>query len=123
MAGFVDGEGTISINKQIRKHRPSPAYRAYVSVSNTDKNVLRIFAKNYGGNTYRNREHRKDQLGRNWSDLYRWQCPVSQTKRLLLDIQPYLRLRKNKLGSCSNSLITRMLSRAGKGNGEEDLLH
>ena len=96
MAGFVDGEGYVSITRQIRKNRPSPAYRAYVAVSNTDREVLTIFLRCYGGLLYQNHEKRRDVMGNMWSDAYTWYCPISSTKRLLLDLLPYLRIKQKQ---------------------------
>jgi hypothetical protein len=93
MAGFIDGEGNISINRQVRKDRPSPAYRAYICVSNSDREVLEIFLKSYGGKIYCVSENRKSWYGKKWSDSYCWYCPISSSKRALLDMLPYLRLK------------------------------
>jgi hypothetical protein len=93
MAGFLDGEGLVTITKQIRKNRPSPAYRGYVSVSNTNKEVMAIFVNSYGGKIYQVHEKRRDQAGNKWADAYSWYCPVSTTKQLLTDLLPYLRLK------------------------------
>ena len=72
MAGFVDGEGLVTITKQVRKDRPSPAYRAYVSASNTDRDVLGIFLAYYGAKIYQMHEKRRDQMGNKWSDAFAW---------------------------------------------------
>ena len=95
MAGFVDGEGTVTIVKQIRRNRPSPTYHAYARIDNTDKHSLSIFATYYGGKIYLKKEKRRDLMGNKWADAYTWQCPVSTTRRFLTDLLPFLRL-KNK---------------------------
>ena len=95
MAGFVDGEGLVTIMMQVRKNRPSPAYRACVTVTNTKREALTIFLTYYGGGIYQTHEKRRDRMGKNWADSYTWYCPVSSTKQLLQDLLPYLRL-KNK---------------------------
>jgi len=94
MAGFVDGEGCLTISRQKRKGRPSPAYRVFISVSNTNRNVLSIFKSEYGGGIYNIHDRRKDKRGKNWSDAFDWYCPVSSSKRFIMDILPYLRLKK-----------------------------
>ena len=96
MAGFVDGEGNVTIVRQVRKSRPSPAFRAYVKVDNTDPRALPIFVKFYGGRIYLKNENRRDLMGNKWADAYTWQCPVSSTRRLLLDLLPYLRLKNRQ---------------------------
>ena len=96
MAGFMDGEGLITIGKQIRRNRPSPAFRAYAGACNTNRRVLEIFPEYYGGKIYRVNEKRTDEMGGKWADQYQWYCPISSTKRFLLDILPYLRLKKKQ---------------------------
>lgn len=93
MAGFLDGEGCLTISKQVRKNRPSPAYRAAISVSNTDRRILQPFSKEYGGSIYNVHERRKDKRGLNWADAFDWCCPMSSSKRILSDLRPYLRLK------------------------------
>lgn len=96
MAGFMDGEGCFTIGKQIRKNRPSPSYRVYITVANTDKTSLESFVKEYGGKIYNIHERRKDKKGVNWSDAHDWYCPISSSKRLLLDLLPFLRLKRQQ---------------------------
>ena len=96
MAGFVDGEGNITIVRQTRKDRPSPAYHAYVRIDNTDPKALPIFVKFYGGRINLKKEKRRALLGNKWADAYTWQCPVSTTKGMLLDLLPYLRLKNRQ---------------------------
>lgn len=85
-AGIVDGEGCLTLGRQIRKGRPSPAFRESVTVSNTDKRLLEPFHSMWGGTLYRHEEKRAQ-----WSTAYTWHCSVSQVKAFLLFIRPYLR--------------------------------
>lgn len=94
MAGFVDGEGLVTITRQLRKDRPSPAYRVYVTVCNTKPGVLSLFRECYGGAIYCINEHRKDWNGKNWADAYSWYCSITATKRFLTELLPYLRLKR-----------------------------
>lgn len=96
MAGFLDGEGHLNIVKQVRRCRSSPAYRPYVSVSNTHSEVLTCFMNEYGGAIYKRYENRKDKSGLKWSDAYTWYCPISSTKRLLLDSLNYFKLKRGQ---------------------------
>lgn len=93
MAGFADGEGLITINRQVRKYRPSPAYRGYVAICNTHREVLTIYQRIYGGKICRKNEQRTDWNGLKWADAYTWYCPASSTKKFLLDVLPFLRLK------------------------------
>ena len=96
MAGFLDGEGHLNIARQTRKQRPSPAYRPFVTVSNTRREVLTVFLNEYGGAIYKHYENRKDKTGLNWSDAYTWYCPISSVRRLLLDTLDYYRLKRGQ---------------------------
>lgn len=42
-AGMVDGEGTVTIERQIRKDRPSPAFRPMINITNTNRNLVTPF--------------------------------------------------------------------------------
>jgi hypothetical protein len=90
-AGIVDGEGTITIQKQWRDGRPSPAFRAIVNVTNTDHRIVRPFKTWWGGGVHPRHEKRKEK---NWKDSYAWHCPDSQVVTFLKAILPYLRGKK-----------------------------
>lgn len=93
MAGFVDGEGQVTITRQARKNRPSPAYRAYVVVTNTKREVLLTFPEHHGGKIYRTSEQRRDWKGKKWADAYAWYCPMAGSRRFLMDLLPFLKLK------------------------------
>jgi hypothetical protein len=93
MAGFVDGEGYLTIMKQVRQDRPSPTYRPYIAISNTKRESLELFLNEYGGRIYLRPEKRTDRQGVKWSDAFDWYCPISSSQRLLGDIIPYLKLK------------------------------
>ncbi|HYB45567.1 MAG TPA: hypothetical protein VEC92_03500 [Nitrososphaerales archaeon] len=93
MAGFLDGEGLVTIVRQVRKDRPSPAYRAYVTISNTKRSALEVFPTFYGGKIYCTSEQRSDWYGRKWADAFAWYCPISSTKSFLTGLLPYMKLK------------------------------
>lgn len=93
MAGFIDGEGYLGITKQVRKGRPSPAYRAMITVSNTRKDALELFVGAYGSPIYGHREVRKGKDNVNWAEAYSWYCPMARSEELLMDVRPYLRVK------------------------------
>lgn len=96
MAGFVDGEGCLTIVRQVRKGRPSPTYRASITISNTCRDALTPFVDVYGGTIYDLHERRKDKRNLAWANAYDWYCPVSSSGRFLTDILPYLRLKRRQ---------------------------
>lgn len=93
MAGFVDGEGSLTISRQDRKNRPSPTYKVSITVTNTKRNSLDLFIKEYNGHTYQIHDYRKDKRKVNWADAYTWYCSVSSSERFLIEMLPYLRLK------------------------------
>lgn len=94
MAGFIDGEGCLTISRQVRKGRPSPACRAYITIATTHRDVLQGFVERYGGRVYSVHERRGDKRGRKWADAYDWYCPVSSAEQLLVDVLPHLRIKR-----------------------------
>lgn len=96
MAGFVDGEGYLGIVKQVRRNRPSPAYRACITICNTRSEALKPFEEEYGGKLYRTSETRRDWDNVKWSDAFIWYCPVASSERLLTDLLRHLRLKKKQ---------------------------
>ncbi len=65
MAGFIGGEGCITISCQVRKNRPNPSHRVFINASNTNISPLEFFVKNYGGKLYSVHERRKDKNNAN----------------------------------------------------------
>lgn len=119
-AGFVDGEGCITISKQIRKNRPTPAYRVFVTISNTKKNSLELFKEEYGGEIYDYKEQRKDRYGVKWANAYHWYCPITSSERFLTEILPYLRL-KNEQANLALAFIQTRTNYTNRQVPEEEL--
>jgi hypothetical protein len=90
---FMDGEGTITVSCQIRKDRPSPSYRAYISANNTNQNLIAPFVTMWGGNVYRTVDARTEKR---WSDSFDWYCPQLQAAAFLTAIMPYLRGKRRQ---------------------------
>lgn len=87
-AGIMDGEGTITISKQVRKGRPSPAYRPMVTVTNTNPEIVDPFVKTWGGAKYKRPDKRKIKK---WAPSWTWYCPRSKVIEFLRAIRPFLR--------------------------------
>lgn len=90
-AGFIDGEGTISIRK-IKKPqgRPSPAYDMYLQVSNTKLEALHRLQALFGGTVCRANTPR---WGWNIRPLFHWTLATAQCAPCLRAILPYLCLK------------------------------
>ena len=87
-AGIIDGEGCLTLAKQLRKGRPSPAYRPMVTVSNTDRRLIAPFCDSWGGTLYKRPDSRKELR---WADSWTWYCPRSAVSPFLRAILPHLR--------------------------------
>jgi hypothetical protein len=92
-AGIIDGEGCITLTKQIRKGRPSPAFRPMITVSNTDVRICNPFVESWGGKLYKRPDSRTDK---NWADSYTWYCPWSSVTTCLKAIIPYLAAKRSQ---------------------------
>ncbi len=106
MAGFVDGEGMLTIVKRKRKYRPSPAFRAEISIANTKRAALLPFQEEYGGKIQSYGKTRNDWTS-GWSEAYAWVCPHSCVERFLGDLLPYLRLKKKNARIILEFLMTK----------------
>lgn len=92
MAGFIDGEGTLTILKVMVQGSSSPRYRATAQITNSNLEALRIFQQFYGGSIRNIYDWRLRAL--NWAQCYEWRCPGGQMQSLLSDIYPYLVIKK-----------------------------
>jgi hypothetical protein len=127
MAGFIDGEGCLTISRQVRPARPSPAYRVFLTVSNTNRAPLEFFQSVYGGGIYHVHERRKDKGGKNWADAFDWYCPVYSLRVLIADVGPYLRVKHKQAELILEFLLTKKAfargeRQAGKRGGSAALL-
>ena len=92
-AGIIDGEGTVTLAKQMRKGRPSPAYRPMVTVTNTNPALVMPFVDAWGGGMYKRPDKRKSKK---WMDSWTWYCPRSVVPEFLRAILPYLRGKRQQ---------------------------
>lgn len=87
MAGFFDGEGSISLYLDARQ------YRISVSMSNTNEWVVQWFHLNFGGSLYLEPKHIKNP---NHRDAWRWQLIGKRSMPFLELLFPYLRLKREQ---------------------------
>lgn len=87
MAGFFDGEGSVSIHQPRSENR----IRLSIRVCNTVEEALWVFVKRYGG--------RISSIDRNPQSkrMYRWGCPPRNHVRLLKDLLPFLIIKKERV--------------------------
>ena len=115
LAGIVDGEGSISIGKHIRKTKIGDTctlYMARLNVVNTNLEVMnfitKVFGKHYLGKertTSKNRtlptnvsdDHKLRVLNPNWNICYRWQINGTYAVLEILEkLYPYLIIKKKQ---------------------------
>ena len=78
LAGFFDGEGCVYAH-------PSSAY-IQIDVSQRIKAPLELFRQEYGG-----------KLRPGHENLWRWACPAASLERFLLDMLPYLVVKREQV--------------------------
>ena len=86
MAGFIDGEGTVSISHHNRPGRCGPTYEAYVSVEQVEPAPLRFLQRLWGGSL--------GLFDRRVSLRHRprwvWRVSGEKAVTLLKEVRPYL---------------------------------
>lgn len=98
IAGFMDGEGTITIKKYARYKNQSIRYQAYVCcVQATEDNenamkALQLLQKHFGGSLYAQSKH-KDTKSR---DSSQWLLVSSSAVECVKQLLPYLIVKKKQ---------------------------
>lgn len=94
IAGFFDGEGTITLRKARRKTDPSRySISPFLIVGNTHEGVINWLRETTGiGIVYGGTKPFKDYWARTW----RWQVISNQARVLLVDLLPYLIIKKEE---------------------------
>lgn len=91
-AGFFEGEGFVYIGRQRPADRINTRYRLIVGITNTERILLEVFSKYWGGNV---RPRKPTGLSR--KPLFAWALCGQQAERFLAQILPHLRgKKKNK---------------------------
>ncbi len=84
-AGIIDGEGCIRLNTQNGR----PTLR--VQVTNTKSELIVLFHKWFGGYVWINRKK-----GSSAKDSYVWEQAARQGAEVLVQVLPYLRLKRRQ---------------------------
>ena len=121
IAGFIDGEGCLTISKQVRKNRPSVAWRPSVTVANTNYESLTILKSTYGGTLRFNTGKRSNlKTGVKWSDSWSWYCPQSKVVELCNDLLPYLIIKKHNAEILIEFMNHLQTTKRAKGGRKKD---
>lgn len=90
MAGLFDGEGYISIRKQVQ-HDKYECYSLMVGINMVDEEPIKLFRKAFGGKI-----KLRNGGGDNWKPQYRWRLEASSAYHCIEVLYPYLRLKSDK---------------------------
>lgn len=90
MAGIIDGEGTIGINKFGSSKRSTPGYSVRVGFGMTERKIAEMFSEKFGGSIMEERV-------RNRKVIYRWyKVGNTGTREILETLLPYLIIKRNR---------------------------
>ena len=93
VAGFIDGEGTISIHKMIEAKAAirGARHRALVEVTNTNLASLQKLVSLFGGSIWQ--KHRQDE---HHLTCYRWRVEGQTARKVILFALPYFIVKKKQ---------------------------
>lgn len=95
IAGFMDGEGSISLGKdypRVNGHKTKIQYNLVVSMCNTNKEIVEWFKQELGGSI----TIRKWTKGKNHKQAYQWNLKSNQAIDFLKEILSYLKIKKQQ---------------------------
>lgn len=123
LAGFIDGEGYIGMERQRKKETSRQAaswlYHPYLIIANSNYNVLR-FIKNYIGDGYIYEVRRKKSKSSHKNEKPGFQYKLSKMdklKSLLTVLRPYLHLKQQQCDLLLNFINVRKNAKVIKGRG------
>ena len=113
-AGFVDGEGCISITKMTKsKHGKSPYHHFFFSLESTDPDITYWLQERFGGSISID----KTKVSHNHRVTYRWKLGTQETVSLLRQLMPYLRVKRPQAELGLLFLLQRNTQRKGRPRG------
>lgn len=91
LAGFIDGEGSLMITKSRSRKSRNVQYRARMSLSNTDREILEQISEQYGGTI-----HKLPRGNPRWKPGYMLVWTEGLISSLLGAVGPHLRLKRKQ---------------------------
>ncbi len=119
LAGFIDGEGCIRIDKSVWKDKSrSTCYKVQVVIGHTCLEPLASIQKQFGGSLRAIKRQKKE-----WKDAYMLQLTGQNARVLLNKIAPHVIVKKEQLELAQKfgSSITRGIPAPGKRISKEEL--
>lgn len=99
IAGIVDGEGSIILGSEVRcENRSGYRYTPYVQIANTNLEMLKYVQAIYKGTISVSAKagNVKANGVRNTKDCYKWLLKGLDSKQFVLDMLPFLRIKKQQ---------------------------
>ncbi len=94
LAGIIDGEGYIGIKKYSGKNCVSPTFHERITVCMSEKYILDIFKKNFGGyihtRKFKNKIIKTNKIG------YAWETTDRKAANIIMVFLPYLKVKKEQ---------------------------
>jgi len=90
LAGIIDGEGCISIHKQLGTRQLRKRHILYIHIANTDEKLMQYLLNKVGGNVSRR------QVKKKWKISRVWRIGDNKAKELLKQVYPYLILKRKQ---------------------------
>ena len=91
LAGFFDGEGSISIGLNSPKNTPrskNPNHTLHVGAGNTNPMIIKYLYDKYGGSFFT-----RDAKG-NQRKVWQWGISSRRAEKFLQELQPFLRMKQ-----------------------------
>ncbi len=93
LAGFIDGEGSLSLSLRKDKKHPTPDYHVRISISNTCKDILEEIRKDFGGAVF---EYPQRNIKWKRPCVLIWTHVAAE--KLLARVAPFLRIKPKHAG-------------------------
>lgn len=98
MAGVIDSDGCIGINKAQRQCTRF-AVRLEIQINNLNRELLELFQQYYGGSIYLETKHRISAIGTRFiysKPIYHWLIADRAAEKCIRDIISYLIVKREK---------------------------
>jgi len=96
LAGIVDGEGYIGIKKNnSSKKSKSPVFSERLSIGMSERFILEMFKKQFGGKIYE-KKCKSKKLNNNLT-IYYWDITDKMASKVLTILAPFIRIKKKQL--------------------------
>jgi len=100
LAGLIDGEGNIRVEKTCNKKRDNVHYNGRLTVANTDERMVSWLKENYGGFIWKRDWSKTKTKGvkPNWKDVYMWiKMLNTPSLQFVKDVIPYMIVKKDRM--------------------------